>query len=224
MDRRIRGGVRIVVSALLVAAAGLTWPYPTRRGQLRLASLPFLRRVMFIIAGLVMVIAVQAHATIMPGDQFIIDFSETSPSNIPDIATATVTIDGPSASPGFDKVSNLSVIGQGGNCLTCGLISQDLSFLLFDTTSLDLSGTVTGSFLGSGGNLHTFTLALTDAPNPTWTFTNVRVFDQRTDISSGPYTTQIAPVPEPASILLVSTSLAALAGTAAWRKLRRRPI
>ena len=102
--------------------------------------------------------------------------------------------------------------------ITTGLIS---SGVLFDPATFDLKGNITGTFQGSGGDLHTFDLSLTD-PAATWTFTNVRVFDGRTDISSGTYTSAVSAIPEPSSWVMLSLGLLALTyrATTARRQLR----
>jgi hypothetical protein len=92
-------------------------------------------------------------------------------------------------------------------------LTENLSGLLFDATTFDMKGSVTGTFQGNegnGGNLHTFDLALTEFPG-SWTFTDVRVSDGRTDISSGTYTPAVSAIPEPSSWIMLSLGVLALA-------------
>ena len=168
---------------------------------------------------LVLMGALEAQATIMAGDQFTAIFTEISPT-AGVVATADFTLGAAAATPGFFTISSFSAIGSGGTCITCGLLSEDLTKVFFDSSNLDLSGDITGTFLGSGGNLHTFDMALTD-PAATWTFTNVRVFDGRTDISSGTYATVVRTVDEPPTVLLFALAAAGLVGLRARAQPRR---
>lgn len=159
--------------------------------------------------GLTILCVLPAQAAVTTGDQFTSLYTETNGSDPGLTGTATITIGSP-ASPGFFNISGFSVTVGTDICFSCGLLTENLSGVLFDATTLDLKGNITGTFLGSGGNLHTFDLALTD-PAATWTFTNVRMFDGRTDISSGTYSPAVSAVPEPSSWVMLSLGLLALA-------------
>jgi len=177
-------------------------------------------RAFLVAGGLAALCVFPVQAAVTTGDQFTSLFTETSGSDPGSTGTATLTVGTP-ASPGFFNISNFSVIVDPDLCFSCGLLSENLSGVSFDTTTFDLKGHITGTFLGSGGNLHRFDLALTD-PAGTWTFTNIREFDGRTDISSGTYTPAISAIPEPSSWVMLSLGLLALTyrATTARRQLR----
>jgi len=174
--------------------------------------------ILTVIVGLLTLVATQAPAAVVAGEQFTIIFSETSPQILLNGATATITL-GPLASPGFFSVSNLSVI-SGTTCLTCGLETEVLTGVLFDAATLDLSGHVTGTFLGAGGGQHSFDLSLSDAPTPAWVFTNnhLDAVPPFSDVSSGTYRTiaAAAAVPEASTLLLFGAGLVWLGGLI-WR-------
>ena len=175
----------------------------------------------FVIASLLVTSMISsAHAT-MAGDEFIILFTETSP--IPGVqATANITLGPPTAPAGFFTLSDLTVISGAGVCLTCGLLTENLSAVAFDSGTSGLQGNIMGSFNGSGGHLHTFDLTLTDLPGGTWLFadTHLAAMPPFTDFTSGTYTTELAPVPEPVTLLLFGTTAAGL-GLTRWRQRRR---
>ena len=163
----------------------------------------------FVIAvGLAALGVLPAHAAITTGDQFTSTFTETNGSNPDSTGTATLTVGTP-ASPGFFNVSNFSVTADSNLCLSCGLLSEDLSGVLFNAATFGLKGNITGTFQESGGNLHTFSLALTE-PAGTWTLTDTRAFDGRTEISSGTYTPAVSAIPEPSVWVMLSLGLLAL--------------
>lgn len=165
-----------------------------------------------IAGGLAALCALPAHAAITTGDQFRSTFTEISGSEPGLTGTAIFTVGTP-ANPGFFNVSNFSVTVGNDLCLSCGLLTENLSGLLFDAATFDMKGSVTGTFQGNegnGGNLHTFDLALTEFPG-SWTFTDVRVSDGRTDISSGTYTPAVSAIPEPSSWIMLSLGVLALA-------------
>ena len=156
-----------------------------------------------------------AHATpVTPGEQFTINFTETSGQQIGLTATATITL-GPVIQvgpPELFSISNFSAINNSdGTCLTCGIFNVNLSGASFDASDLDLAGLITGSFFGQGGGTHNFTLSFTDpgTPGGTWIFDDLKLADGSHTVSSGTYTTVVAQVPEPASIAIF---LAALLG------------
>jgi len=154
--------------------------------------------------------------------QFTSVWTETSP-NAGLTGTADITPGAPDGA-GFSLVSNFSVTVGADICFTCAVgFTDDLSSVLFDTTTFLLKGHITGSFTGSGGFLHTFDLALTDPPagSGAWTFTNVRVDNQDTKISTGTYT-PATPVPEPGTLTLVATGMVAGIGSLV-RSRQRKP-
>lgn len=170
------------------------------------------------------------HAVVMTGDHFTIIFTDTSPNiiefldsnpsttmlvpdpNVGSTATADITLGTP-ASAGFFNIATFTAISGAVN-LTSGLLTENLSAVSFDATTLDLKGDVTGTFTGGGGGLHHFDLALTD-PAATWTFTNDHVDGGFTEISSGTYRTVVSSVPEPSTWLLLGSGLA---GLMLWRQ------
>ncbi len=183
-------------------------PHGTQKTTLRRSHFRSLRGAIAAIAGaLVLTIALQADATPVTGDQFTMIFSETSPSNLPDAASGIVTLGLPDG-PGFFHVSNVSVIVGGSNCFTCGLLTEDLTNLLFDAATLDLTGKITGTFLGANGGTHTFEIDVTDASTTTWSYTNTRP-DGIQSFANGTYTTERT-VDEPPAVLMLGLGLAGL--------------
>lgn len=178
-------------------------PYRTQKMSTHRTDFRSLREVIAaVVIGLVLTIAFDANA-VTTGDQFTMIFSETFPSNLPDAASGIVTLGLPDG-PGFFQISDISVIA-GSVCLTCGLQSQDLTQVFFDALTLDLTGTITGTFLGSGGITHDFQVDLTDAPDPSWTYTDLT--SEKT--FSGIYRTERT-VDEPPAILMLGVGLATL--------------
>jgi hypothetical protein len=165
-------------------------------------------------AGLVMALAGQANAVTM-GDHFTLIFTETLP-NPGAVASADITL-GPPAGPLF-SISGFTAISGTGVCITCGLTSEVLTAVFFDGATLGLTGDLTGTFLGQNGGRHSFDLALTNRPSATWFFTDVHIDGGFTDTTQGTYRTVAASVPEPSTLLLLGSALAALA---AWRRLVR---
>ncbi len=178
-------------------------PYRTQKMSIRRKDFRSLRGVIAaIVTGLVLTLAFEANA-VTTGDQFTIIFSETFPGNLPDAASGVVTLGLPGV-PGFFQISDLSVIA-GNVCLTCGLQSQDLTGILFDALTLDLTGTITGTFLASGGITHDFQADLSDAPDLTWGYTD---FTSETTLS-GIYRTERT-VDEPPAVVMLGMGLVTL--------------
>jgi len=174
-------------------------------------------RALAIASVLVLSIGARAHAT-TTGDQFIVIFTEISPT--PGLlATADITLGPPAAPPGFFSLSGFSAISGAGVCFTCGLLTENLSAVSFNSGTFGLTGDVTGSFLGGAGGLHTFDLALTDLPGGTWLFTNnhLDAIPPFTDFDSGTYSTEVAPTPEPATLVLCGSTLAGLT-LSGWKR------
>ena len=165
-------------------------------------------------AGLVIALAGQANAATM-GDHFTVIFTETLP-NPGAVASADITL-GPPAGSLF-SISGFTAISGTGVCITCGLTSEVLTAVFFDGTTLGLTGDLTGTFLGQNGGRHSFDLALTNLPGATWFFTDnhLDASPPFTDTARGTYRTVVASgVPEPSTLLLLGSALAALA---AWRR------
>jgi hypothetical protein len=161
--------------------------------------------------------AMPARAAVITGDQFTFNWTETSP-NAGVSGTAAITIGAPAA-PGFFGISSFLVFENGGFCGTCTPLTEDLSAVLFDALTLGLLGDVTGTFLGGGGALHTFDLALTDLPGGGFTFTNIRVSDGNTQVSVGIYDV-VQGVDEPPTLLMLGLALAVLALLTGRRAMR----
>jgi hypothetical protein len=130
----------------------------------------------------------QPGVTVVPGDIFTAQLTELTGGEPGAIFTVDLTIGAPAGGGLFD-VSSFTVIAStvvcGGGCAP---LTQDANNLHFDSTDFELSGDLTGTFLGSGGGLHTFDLGFTD-PTATWTFTDTRVADGRIRITTGAYAT-----------------------------------
>src|SRR2546425_463119 len=104
-----------------------------------------------------------AEATpITTGDHFTIIFTDTGPNltvffdsnpsakmlvadpNVGNTATADIVLgSGSLASPGFFNIASLTAISGSVN-LTSGLLTENLSAVSFDATTLDLKGGITG--------------------------------------------------------------------------------
>ena len=165
-------------------------------------------RAIVMAAGLVIAITGPAHAVAI-GDHFTVIFTETLPT--PGlVATADITLGPPTGS--FFSISSLTAI-SGGVCLTCGLTSQDLTGAYFDSATSGLTGHVLGTFIGEGGASHSFALVLADLPGATWFLTDI-IEESSADFAQGTYRT-VASVPEPSTLLLLGSALAALT---AWRR------
>jgi hypothetical protein len=166
-----------------------------------------------------MLFGMNASATVTAGDQFVYNWAETSPN--PSLSgTADITLGAATATPGFFSVSSFSVFQTGGFCGVCTPVSENLSAVSFDGSTLGLVGNVTGSFLGSGGGTHTFGLITTDLPGGMWTFNDLTVVTNTTQTSMGTYTTTATAVDEPAILaLLVPAGVGVLAS---FMRRRRR--
>jgi hypothetical protein len=163
---------------------------------------------MLMASGLAVLCVLPVQAAVATGDKFMSTFTETSGSNPGSSGTATLTVGTP-ASPGFFNVSNFSVTADSNLCLSCGLLNEDLSGVLFNAATFGVKGNITGTFQESGGKLHTFNLALAE-PAGMWTLTDTRAFDGRTEISSGTYTPAVSAIPEPSVWVMLSLGLLAL--------------
>jgi len=164
-------------------------------------------RVIVIAVGLVIALTGQAQAVSI-GDQFTVTFTESSPT--PGlVATADIKLG--SGAGSLFSISEFTA-STGGLCLPCGLTSQALAGLSFDSATAGLVGHITGTFLGSGGSSHSFDLAMTETPSALWFFTDFTAGQ----LVQGTYTTAAgASVPEPSTVLLLGS---ALVGLVAWRR------
>jgi hypothetical protein len=203
------GPVASVILIILGFRKTFAASLPTLRAQP-----PLIRRAIILTAGLVIALAGRADAVTM-GDHFTVIFTETLPTPGA-VATADITL-GPPAGPLF-SISGFTAISGTGVCLTCGLTSEVLTAVFFDGATSGLTGNLTGTFLGGSGGRHSFDLALTNLPGATWFFTDnhLDASPPFTDTARGTYRTVVASgVPEPSTLLLLSSALAALA---AWRR------
>jgi hypothetical protein len=177
------------------------------------AQPPVIRRAI-LTAGLVIALTGQADAVMM-GDHFTVIFTEALPTP-GSVATADISL-GPPAGSRF-SIFGFTAISGAGVCITCGLTSEVLTAVFFDGATLGLTGDVTGTFLGQNGGRHSFDLALTNLPGATWFFTDnhLDASPPFIDTAQGTYRTVVASgVPEPSTLLLLGSALAALA---AWRR------
>jgi hypothetical protein len=161
------------------------------------------------VCGLLFAFAMQAHAAVMPGDQFTFNWIATAGPNAGATGSANVTVGAAQANPLFG-IASFDVTAA-GFCGVCLPQTEDLSAARFDSATFGLLGDITGSFFGQGGGLHTFDLGLTDIVNGTgvFTFTDTRVGDGSI-VNSGTYTPLVASVDEPSAIILFALGLAGM--------------
>ena len=109
-------------------------------------------------AALLLMFAIQAQATVMPGDQFTLDWLATVGPNAGASGTADVTIGNPETAP-FFGIASFDVTAA-GFCGVCTPVTEDLSNAQFDSATFGVLGTITGSFQGQFGGTHAFLLTL----------------------------------------------------------------
>lgn len=169
-------------------------------------------------AALMLAFAMQAHASVMPGDHFTFDWLATAGPDAGASGSADVTIGAAQASP-FFGIASFDVTA-GGFCGVCTPLTEDLTGVQFDSATFGVLGTITGSFLGQGGGTHTFNLALGDVGGGagTFTFSDTKSADGSVAVNSGTYTPLVASVDEPSEMLLFAIGLVGLAATSRRRK------
>ncbi len=140
------------------------------------------------------------------GETFVFDWTETSGADVGLTGMVDLTLGAASSKAGFFDVSMFDVTAAGGFCGVCTPKTVDLTGLLFDATTNGLVGDVTGSYLNTKGNTHTFNLSITDLPAGTWTYADAGPAGTSTDM--GTYTTtQKTSVPEPTTLGLLGLGM-----------------
>lgn len=164
-------------------------------------------RALTTVCGLLLSVVMQAHAAVMPGDNFTFDWTATAGPNAGAFGSADVTIGAAQASP-FFGIASFDVTAA-GFCGVCTPQTEDLSLAQFDSATFALLGDITGSFLGQGGGTHTFDLLLNDIVGGvgTFTFSDTRVIDNNMVVNSGTYTPLVAAVDEPSEMALLALGL-----------------
>jgi hypothetical protein len=159
-----------------------------------------------------------AASPVFIGEEFNFVATQLSPPGA-GTGIGTITIGTPTSGD-FYTVSDGSFISAMKGCLTCKLLTQDLSDLIFDSATLGIKGTATGTFLGDiGGDLHNFILIVTDAPALTWDFTKHNLVTDITKKSSGTY--YLAETPLPSTWLMLLSGFFGL-GFLAYRGTKKR--
>jgi len=181
------------------------------------------RRALTATCGLLVLVVMQAFASVMPGDNFTLGWTATAGPNAGATGSASVTIGAAQASP-FFGIASVDVTVQ-GVCGVCTPLTEDLSGARFDSATFGVLGHITGSFLGKDGGTHTFDLLLNDIVGGVGTFTFSE--DNAIVVDSGTYTppagrplgeTVVAAVDEPSAMALLALGLA---GIAASRRRKR---
>jgi hypothetical protein len=160
--------------------------------------------------GLLLALAMQAHAAVMLGDHFVFNWIATGGPDTGATGSINVTIGAAQANPFFGIASFDVTVG--GFCGVCSPLTEDLSATQFDSATFGLLGDITGSFLGQGGGTHTFDLLLNDIVGGlgTFTFSDTRVIDNTIRVNSGTYTPLVASVDEPSAMFLLALGLAGI--------------
>jgi hypothetical protein len=154
-------------------------------------------------AGLAVSLAMPAHAEVLPGDQFVYEWTELSPD--PGLTgTADITIGDPNTT-----IASFAIFQNGGFCGVCTPLSEDLSGVSFDPATLGVTGHVTGSFQDQANGVHTFDLAT--ELGGTWIFDEVDPTGLE-ETSTGTYVVVVKTVDEPSVLGLLGLAFAALAG------------
>jgi hypothetical protein len=164
---------------------------------------------------LMMLLAAQAYASVTPGEQFVYDWTETAGSQVGLTGTVDFTL-GAATTPGFLSISSFAISQNGGFCGVCSPLSENLSSVLFDASTLGLAGDITGSFLNNKGRRHTYDLVTMDLPSGGWTFADTGPGGVR-QTSMGTYATRVSTtgVPEPGTLGLFGLGLL---GIGWWRR------
>jgi|SRR5665213_2153771 len=163
-----------------------------------------------------------AQASVYVGEEFNFVSTQTSGGSGGGTGTATLTIGAPTGG-GFYAVSQTSFFSLLKGCLTCTLLTEDLSQYSFDSATLGTVGTVTGTFLNGSDDFSNFTVTIADAPTLTWDFTKQ---DQVTDVtkeSSGTYDLLTPAVPEPSTWAMMLLGFAGV-GFIAYRRKNKRAL
>jgi hypothetical protein len=165
----------------------------------------------------VCVIALSASSAqaVYVGEEFNFDATQTSGGGGGGTGIATITIGAPTGG-GFYAVSEGSFLSLLKGCLTCTLLTENLSLYSFDSATLGSVGTVTGTFRDGSGDLSDFTVIITDAPTLTWDFTKYNTVTYSTKDSGGTYLLTPA-VPEPSTWAMLLLGFAGV-GFMAYRR------
>jgi len=123
------------------------------------------------------------------GNEFNIQFNETSPTATPGVANGTFTLGAAvTGKPGVFHVATFDV-KLNTTCAGCGVVFSAAG-LLFNANTLDLSGTATGLHVGTGGGVHIDHLTL-PATATTWTLVDTKQATKQT--YQGTYTLSAVP-------------------------------
>lgn len=122
----------------------------------------------------------QPGAHVSPGEIFTFQLTEVGGATPGATILLNVTVGSP-VGGGLDAIQDFSVVAVNGACNPCSTLTTNSSNLLFDPTNLDLSGDVTGTFIGTHGGLHSFDLSF--GAGGAWTLTDTK--PSGTTISQG---------------------------------------
>ena len=161
--------------------------------------------------------ASSAQAAVYVGEEFNFVSTQTSGGG-GGTGTGTMTIGAPKGG-GFYALGafDLSFVSILKGCLSCKLLTEDLSQYSFDSSTTAGVGTVTGTFLNGLGDLSDFTLTVADAPTLTWNFTKIDTVTDVTKGSTGTYYVIQTPVPEPSTWAMLLLGFAGI-GFMAYRR------
>ena|ERR1700694_3657089 len=161
---------------------------------------------------LMMLLAAQAYASVTPGEQFVYDWTETAGPQVGLTGTVDFTLGAAATTPGFFSISSFAISQNGGFCGVCTPLTENLSSVLFDSSTLGLAGDIKGSFNNNKGRLHTYDLVTMDLPSGAWTFADTGPGGV-TQTSMGTYATRVSTtgVPEPGTLGLFGLGLLGLA-------------